>query len=64
MAKKKTLKGSANISKLVLFTQSPTGKFNLGYSANDTGEVESKLADELIESDYAIEVKDEDVKPE
>ena len=47
-------------TKKVLFTKSPTGKFNLAYSENEVGELESKLADELIESKYAVEVKDKD----
>lgn len=42
------------------FLLSPTGKFNLGYSAGDTAFVEEKQAAELVEAGYAEYTRDDE----
>lgn len=41
----------------VKFLLSPTGKFGLGYSAGEEGELEEKQAAELVDAKYAEYVK-------
>lgn len=45
----------------VQFTKSPTGRFHLAYSEGEVAELNDALANELIESEYAVLV--EEVKP-
>lgn len=45
--------------KKIKFIKSPVGAFLLAYFENDIAEVEAKLAAELIESGFGIEVIDE-----
>lgn len=40
--------------KKVRFILSPTGLYGLGYNIGDVAEFETKQADELIESGYAV----------
>lgn len=43
----------------IQFVKSPVGAFLLGYAENEVVELEEKLAAELIESGFAVEVIDE-----
>lgn len=41
----------------VQFTKSPTGKYLLGYSVGDITEIDNDVAEEMIESGFAIAVE-------
>lgn len=45
----------------IKFIKQPTGRFNLAYSEGEVAELNDALANELIESEYAVLV--EEVKP-
>lgn len=51
MAKKEQT--SKSKLKKIKFLRSPTGAYNLAYSAGQEAEFEAKLADELIETKFA-----------
>jgi len=60
MAQKTTNKQKTKPVQKLQFTKSPTGRFNLGYSAGDviTVSVLGKTkCDELVDADYATYVK-------
>jgi hypothetical protein len=46
----------------IVFTMSPTGRFNLGYSPGETAELNANQAKELVDSGYADYVKEEKAK--
>lgn len=41
----------------VRFTKSPTGLFNLGYSAGDVADLPSVQAMEIVDADFAVVVE-------
>lgn len=48
----------------IQFVKSPVGAFLLGYVENDIAEFEEKLAAELLESGFGIEVVEEIISEE
>lgn len=53
MADKKTVQDKGPALKTVIFVASPTGAFDLAYSAGDIADFEENQAKELVESGYA-----------